>query len=95
MAPGVWRHVDGNVRIARQLARNLDNVADDVMAQDRLEQQQRMTKDPENPFNIFVLKFGAQEEQHWRLPYNKTTNLLCHMEPNFTRYSTECSRSSR
>eukprot|EP00483_Globobulimina_turgida_P002824 UN02829 len=73
---------DGNVKLARHIDKELNRVADDVMNVDELEQQYRMTKDPENPNNIFVLKFGANEEQHWRLPWNGTTNLLCHMEPN-------------
>ena len=75
-------NIDSNVRFARQIANQMDRLADEVMNVDELEQQYRMTKDPQNPNNIFVLKFGKQEEQHWRLPWNPTTSLMCHMEPN-------------
>merc|ERR1712228_1033710 len=73
---------DKNVKFARNIAAQIDKVIDDVANVDPIEQQYRMTHNPEDPMNIFVIKFGKDEEQHYRLPYNPTTNLLCHMEPN-------------
>eukprot|EP01083_Nonionella_stella_P315892 1142446_1 len=73
---------EDKVNLARYVAHQMDHLADDVLNVDELEQQHRMRKDPDNPHNIFVLKFGKNEEQHWRLPWNATTNLLCAMEPN-------------
>ena len=60
----------------------MDRMADELLNVDKLEQQYRMTNYPEDPNNIFVVKFGKNEEQHWKLAYNPTTSLMCHMQPN-------------
>lgn len=90
---------EGNRHLARHINQRLMNVPDEVANIDVQEQQWRMRNDPDNEHNIFVVKFGKDEEQHWRLPWNQTTNLFCHMEPNKllieqSRYNAEYMRLS-